>query len=165
VYENPTTKTRQSRASRAAAQIAAAPKTPNAEADQLGKDLNEALTEAAAAEQAKADPRPDLPGKPPGGVPKPARKPRAAKATPAKAEPAKAKKEPANPRSSTVDLVIDAVLAALPKTTENHPLRKLLVGAQKRRVDPAYVPNSSAGQRLTHSARKLVTELEALTKK
>ena len=67
MYENPTTKTRQSRASRAAAQIAAAPKTPNAEADQLGKDLNEALTEAAAAEQAKADPRPDLPGKPPGG--------------------------------------------------------------------------------------------------
>jgi hypothetical protein len=60
--------------------------------------------------------------------------------------------------------VIEAVLNALPKTTENAPMRKLLTAAIKRTKDPEFVSGSSESRRAKHAASKLVAELAELGK-
>jgi hypothetical protein len=57
--------------------------------------------------------------------------------------------------------VIAAVADAL-KTSDAATVRKLLMAAQRRALDPKWAPNSSAGQKSKHSAIKLCGELMAL---
>jgi len=56
------------------------------------------------------------------------------------------------------------MVAAL-KSNDAPTVRKLLLAAQRRAVDPTFVSSSSPGQRSKHSAVQLCGELEKLAGK
>lgn len=138
-------RTRTSKASRAAAQIAAAPPKIDTTAANAATALIAGVS------------KPATPAKPkPVAKPKPAAKPAPAPA---------AEKVAYQPKGATTDLLLNAVYNALPKTAENAPMRKLLAAAIKRSTDVSYVSGSSPSQRSKHNSVKLVSELEALSAK